>query len=251
MPVAEFPGRPQLGLRRRAALRAREQLRHARRSASALIDAAHGLGLMIVSRRGLQSLRAGRELSRAPMRRRFFRDDVATPWGPAHRLSAAARCAGFFAENALYWLLEYRFDGLRFDAVHAIADAGWLDEMAAEVRSERRAGATCPSGARERRQRGRATCAARFRCAVERRRPSRAARPADRRKRRLLRGLRRSARRAAGALPRAKASSIRASPRPSRRQAARRRRAPTCRRPPSCCSCRTTTRSATAPSANG
>jgi maltooligosyltrehalose trehalohydrolase len=40
----------------------------------------------------------------------------------------------FFAENALYWLLEYRFDGLRFDAVHAIADAGWLDEMAAEVR---------------------------------------------------------------------------------------------------------------------
>ena len=40
----------------------------------------------------------------------------------------------FFTENALYWLLEYRFDGLRFDAVHAIADAGWLNEMAAEVR---------------------------------------------------------------------------------------------------------------------
>jgi len=41
----------------------------------------------------------------------------------------------FFAENALYWLMEYRFDGLRFDAVHAISEADWLDEMAAEVRA--------------------------------------------------------------------------------------------------------------------
>ena len=41
----------------------------------------------------------------------------------------------FFTENALYWLLEYRFDGLRFDAVHAIAEADWLDEMSAEVRA--------------------------------------------------------------------------------------------------------------------
>ena len=40
----------------------------------------------------------------------------------------------YFTENALYWLHEYRFDGLRFDAVHAISEAGWLDEMAAEVR---------------------------------------------------------------------------------------------------------------------
>src|SRR5690606_11478915 len=28
----------------------------------------------------------------------------------------------FFIENALFWLLEYRFDGLRLDAVHAILD---------------------------------------------------------------------------------------------------------------------------------
>ena len=31
--------------------------------------------------------------------------------------------------------MEYRFDGLRFDAVHAISEADWLDEMAAEVRA--------------------------------------------------------------------------------------------------------------------
>jgi 1,4-alpha-glucan branching enzyme len=31
----------------------------------------------------------------------------------------------FFIENALMWLLEYRFDGLRLDAVHAIEDPGF------------------------------------------------------------------------------------------------------------------------------
>ncbi len=63
----------------------------------------------------------------------FFRDDIKTPWGPAidFRQQAVRR---FFIENALYWLNEYRFDGLRLDAVHAIADQAWLDEMAAEVR---------------------------------------------------------------------------------------------------------------------
>jgi maltooligosyltrehalose trehalohydrolase len=63
----------------------------------------------------------------------FFRDDIATPWGAAidFRKPPARR---FFIENALYWLMEYRFDGLRFDAVHAIADPTFLDEMAAEIR---------------------------------------------------------------------------------------------------------------------
>ncbi len=46
----------------------------------------------------------------------------------------------FFTENALYWLLEYRFDGLRLDAAHAISEPRWLDEMAVEVRSSVEAG---------------------------------------------------------------------------------------------------------------
>lgn len=63
----------------------------------------------------------------------FFRQDVHTPWGAAidFRQPAVRR---FFVENALYWLMEYRFDGLRFDAVHAIDDKAWLDEMATEIR---------------------------------------------------------------------------------------------------------------------
>jgi malto-oligosyltrehalose trehalohydrolase len=63
----------------------------------------------------------------------IFRGDIATPWGAAidFRQPVVRR---FFIENALYWLMEYRFDGLRFDAVHAIADPTFLDEMAAEIR---------------------------------------------------------------------------------------------------------------------
>ncbi len=63
----------------------------------------------------------------------FFRDDVKTPWGPAidFRRNEVRR---FFTDNALYWLNEYRFDGLRFDAVHAITETDWLEEMAAAVR---------------------------------------------------------------------------------------------------------------------
>jgi 1,4-alpha-glucan branching enzyme len=44
----------------------------------------------------------------------------------------------FFVENALFWLREYRLDGLRLDAVHAIADDSTthlLDEIAARVRA--------------------------------------------------------------------------------------------------------------------
>ena len=63
----------------------------------------------------------------------MFRNDVTTPWGPAIDFRQK-EVRQFFTENALYWLIEYRFDGLRFDAVHAITEPDWLDEMAAEVR---------------------------------------------------------------------------------------------------------------------
>jgi len=63
----------------------------------------------------------------------FFDDTVQTPWGGAinFKLQPVRR---FFIENALYWLTEYRFDGLRFDAVHAIKDDDFLLDMSAEIR---------------------------------------------------------------------------------------------------------------------
>jgi maltooligosyltrehalose trehalohydrolase len=54
----------------------------------------------------------------------FFNERHATPWGPAINFdgpdSAAVR--EFFIHNALYWLEEYHFDGLRLDAIHAVHD---------------------------------------------------------------------------------------------------------------------------------
>jgi maltooligosyltrehalose trehalohydrolase len=54
----------------------------------------------------------------------FFTERHATPWGPAINFDGAdsATVREFFLENALYWLEEYHFDGLRLDAVHAIHD---------------------------------------------------------------------------------------------------------------------------------
>ncbi|MBS7696519.1 MULTISPECIES: malto-oligosyltrehalose trehalohydrolase [unclassified Chelatococcus] len=63
----------------------------------------------------------------------FFRNDIATPWGAAIDFRRP-EVRKYFTDNALYWLTEYRFDGLRFDAVHAITEPDWLDEMAATVR---------------------------------------------------------------------------------------------------------------------
>lgn len=98
-----------------------------------LIDEAHGRGLMVFldvvyNHFGPEGNYLGLY---APQ---FFRDDLKTPWGSAidFRKPPVRR---FFIENALYWLQEYRFDGLRFDAVHAIADKTFLDEMAAEIRA--------------------------------------------------------------------------------------------------------------------
>ena len=74
----------------------------------------------------------------------FYTERHKTPWGAAIDVEAPERddVRAFFIENALYWTQEYRFDGLRFDAVHAIydgADRRFLRELAHTVheRSDR------------------------------------------------------------------------------------------------------------------
>jgi maltooligosyltrehalose trehalohydrolase len=99
-----------------------------------LIDRAHDLGLMmfqdvVYNHFGPEGNYLGAYASG------FFQADVHTPWGAAidFRNPVVRR---FFIENAVYWLKEYRFDGLRFDAVHAIFERDWLIELAQTVRSE-------------------------------------------------------------------------------------------------------------------
>ena len=70
---------------------------------------------------------------------RFFTERHQTPWGDGINFDGEGSriVRDFFIHNALYWLEEYRFDGLRLDAVHAIADDSKPDiltELAEAVR---------------------------------------------------------------------------------------------------------------------
>ncbi|MGI8649313.1 MAG: malto-oligosyltrehalose trehalohydrolase [Rubrobacter sp.] len=68
----------------------------------------------------------------------FFTDRHETPWGAAMNLDGEGGeyVREFFIRNALYWLQEYGFDGLRLDAVHALKDDSerhFLTEIAERI----------------------------------------------------------------------------------------------------------------------
>ena len=99
----------------------------------ALVDTAHGLGMMVML--DVVYNHFGPDGNYLPSYAgAFFDEDRHTPWGPAIAFSREP-VARFFVDNALYWLETFRLDGLRFDAVHAIGDNGFLDAMAAEIRA--------------------------------------------------------------------------------------------------------------------
>ena len=71
----------------------------------------------------------------------FFTDRHHTPWGEAVNFDQPGSkvVRNYFIQNVLYWLTEYRFDGLRFDAVDQIVDTSnrhILTEIADTVRHQ-------------------------------------------------------------------------------------------------------------------
>jgi maltooligosyltrehalose trehalohydrolase len=89
----------------------------------AFIEAAHARNLMVLldvvyNHFGPEGNYLG-EYAKA-----FFNAAHETPWGAAINFDGpgARTVRDFFVHNALYWIEEYRFDGLRMDAIHAIAD---------------------------------------------------------------------------------------------------------------------------------
>ena len=119
----------------------------------ALIDEAHLRGLMVFldvvyNHFGPEGNYLGRY---APS---FF-TDAHTPWGSAIDYRVP-QVRAFAIENALHWLGDYRFDGLRLDAVHAIAEPGepsMLHDLSRAVGELAAANRTAyPSRAGERRQ---------------------------------------------------------------------------------------------------
>jgi malto-oligosyltrehalose trehalohydrolase len=68
----------------------------------------------------------------------YFTDAHSTPWGPAVNLDQAGsdQVREFIVDNAVMWLRDYHLDGLRLDAVHALADSRavhLLEQLAADV----------------------------------------------------------------------------------------------------------------------
>ena len=135
MPISDFPGRRNWGY---------DGVHHFAPDMAyggpdmlkALIDEAHGRGMMVFLDVVYNHFGPdGNYLHLyAPA---FFTDRHETPWGAAIDF-ARPEVRSFFIENAVYWLEEYRFDGLRLDAVHAIADDSpmhILTELAESVRA--------------------------------------------------------------------------------------------------------------------
>ena len=138
MPVADFPGARNWGYD--GVLLYAPDARYGRpEDLKALIDAAHARGMMVFL--DVVYNHFGPEGNYlhgyAPQ---FFTERRHTPWGAAIDFDGAGSrtVREFYVHNALYWLDEYRFDGLRLDAVHAILDDSEphiLDEIAARVRA--------------------------------------------------------------------------------------------------------------------
>lgn len=131
MPVAQFNGERNWGYDG-ALLYAPQDTYGSPEALKKLIDDAHGFGLMVLldvvyNHFGPQGNYLARYASE------FFQPATQTPWGAGIRYERP-EVREFFIENALMWLLEYRFDGLRLDAVHAIDHPAFTHELAHRVR---------------------------------------------------------------------------------------------------------------------
>ncbi|MHB1515683.1 MAG: malto-oligosyltrehalose trehalohydrolase [Acidiferrobacteraceae bacterium] len=136
MPVADFPGNRNWGYDG-VLLFAPDNSYGTPDELKALVQAAHARGLMVLLDVVYNHFGPdGNYLhAYAPQ---FFSEHHHTPWGAAINFDGndSRVVREFVIHNALYWLEEYHFDGLRLDAVHAIVDDSRpdiLEELAAAV----------------------------------------------------------------------------------------------------------------------
>lgn len=137
MPVSSFPGARNWGYD--GVLPYAPSQRYGRPEAlKAFVDRAHELGLMVLL--DVVYNHFGPDGNYLYVyAKEFFTSRHETPWGDAIHFcgQGSGPVRRFFVENARYWIQEFRFDGLRLDAVHAIFDSGEphiLEELAGEVR---------------------------------------------------------------------------------------------------------------------
>ena len=122
MPIADFPGKRGWGYDG-VLLYAPETAYGTPNQLKSLIAAAHERGIAVML--DVVYNHFGPEGNYLGMYSpQFFTERHHTPWGAAINFDGeqARPVRDFFINNTLYWLEEYHFDGLRFDAVHAIMD---------------------------------------------------------------------------------------------------------------------------------
>jgi malto-oligosyltrehalose trehalohydrolase len=138
MPVADFAGRRNWGYDG-VFLFAPDSTYGRPEDLKELVQSAHERGMMVLLDVVYNHFgpSGNRLKSYAPQ---FFTQRHCTPWGEAINFDGpeSRPVRDFFIHNALYWLTEYHFDGLRLDAVQEIIDDSTphiLTELADAVRS--------------------------------------------------------------------------------------------------------------------
>ena len=136
MPLADFPGTRDWGYDG-VALYAPAHAYGRPDDLRAFVDAAHACGLAVLIDVVYNHL--GPEGAYLPaFAPVFFTHARQTPWGDAVNLDGRGSdgVRGLLIDNALHWIREYHADGLRLDAIHALADEASLPfvaELAAAV----------------------------------------------------------------------------------------------------------------------
>jgi malto-oligosyltrehalose trehalohydrolase len=123
MPVADFPGRRNWGYDGVLPYAPDSRYGHPD-DLKHLVEAAHARGLMVLLDVVYNHFGPDGNYLHA-YAAPFFTERHHTPWGAAIDFEGphSRTVRDFFVHNALYWLEEYHFDGLRLDAIHAIHDA--------------------------------------------------------------------------------------------------------------------------------
>jgi maltooligosyltrehalose trehalohydrolase len=141
MPVAEFPGNRNWGYDGVFPFAAHGAY-GGPLALKRLIDACHRAGIAVVLDVVYNHL--GPEGNCLPAFGFYCSDRHRTPWGAAMNLDGAHsdEVRTYFIQNALQWILEFRVDALRIDAVHAMFDGSarpFLAELADVVHETARA----------------------------------------------------------------------------------------------------------------
>ncbi|MEV5952376.1 malto-oligosyltrehalose trehalohydrolase [Streptomyces sp. NPDC051987] len=135
MPLCPFPGRHGWGYEG-VSLWAVHEPYGGPESLKRFVDRAHELGLGVVL--DVVHNHLGPSGNYLPAFGPYFTEAHQTPWGAAVNLDAPGsdEVRAYLLGSALAWLRDYRIDGLRLDAVHALCDTRachFLEELSAAV----------------------------------------------------------------------------------------------------------------------